>query len=344
MFSNSGITGRGVEPPSLPPKPLPQPALKKTIPSQASLPETALSLSPLAATSKKMPVLNLGFEAVAPADWGNVSVAERKANLLKLQALAQDLRSQGKSGVAIWSELTRSASQAYADKNVSAARKSDFVMQDLTVVVVGGDAFQHLKSYQKLPWVRQADPLVKTFFDDWAALGLPPQDGKWDNVGWAGSGLDQTHCSDFRPQIADGSDNQVYHTLFYHFMAYTTQAPFTIHGGSIVHELKDPGTSSEDHNACFAALATGISLRKMRDSKQAGEALQDWPAITSAAYGRDGGPEIKSGNAGPRAQAAHQRVSQLLAHKPLFWMAENAVIDGAKYIKLAGTKIQDLWK
>lgn len=345
MFINGRIGApepqRPTPGPTIGPAPAPAPT---ATPASPPAPEGGLSLSPGAAGNKIAPVLNLGLEATAPADWGNVTVAERKANLLKLQSLAHELQAQGRPGIEIWSRLTQAATDAYAGKSVSDARKSDFVMQDMVVTVVGGDAYKYLQSYQSLPWVRHPDPLVKTFFDDWNALGLPPADGKWESAGWAGGGLDQTNCSDFRPQIADGSDNQVYHTMFYHFMAYTTQAPFTIHGGSVVHEFKDEGTSSEDHNACFAGVTTGLALRRMRDGHDAGSSLQEWPAIVQAAYGRDGGPEIKAGTASPRAQAANRAISDLLAHKPLLWKAENAMIDGVKYIKLAGEKISKLWK
>lgn len=323
-------------------RPKPAPPLQAPVAAPSALPPAA-PLPTTGAQGKVLPSLSLGLET-ARSDWGDVTVAERKANLHQLQRLAHQLQAAHTPGIEIWSRLTQAATEAYAGKQLSAARKSDFVMQDLVVTVVGGDAFKHLQAYQQLPWVRHPDPLVQTFFDDWAALGLPPADHDWEAAGWAGSGLDQTHCSDFRSQIADGSDNQIYHTMFYHFMAYTTQAPFTIHGGSIVHEVKDAGTSSEDHNACFAGVTTGLALRRGRDSGAAADWLQDWPAITRAAYSRDGGPQIQAGTAGPRAQAANRAIRELLEHKPLLWKAENAAIDGVKYIKLAGDKISRLWK
>lgn len=303
--------------------------------------ETVLLLSPAASTrTTALPELSL----MTPADWGDVTPAERKANLKQLQSLALSLKAQGKPGVELWSEMTRAAVAAYAGKQLSDARKSDFVMQDLAISIVGGDAYKHLKSYQGLPWVRQPDPLVQTFFADWQALGIPPANDDWKAAGWAGGNLDPAHCADFRPEIADGTDNQIYHTLFYHFMAYTTQAPFTIHGGSIVHEVKDEGTSYQDHNACLSAVTTGMALRRKRDSQDAGAWLQDWPAITRAAYARDGGAEIQAGTAGPRARAADRAIRELLANKPLLWKAENVAIEGVRYAKIAGNKIASLWR
>lgn len=294
--------------------------------------QNALQLSPAASTAVRKPlVLPLIDPVSATADWGNVSVADRQANLKQLQSLARDLKAQGRPGVEIWSKLTQAAVDAYAGKQLPAARKSDFVMQDITIAVVGGDALKHLESYRKLPWVRTPDPMVTTFFKDWQAMGIPPADGNWERAGWAGDKLDSHNTADFRPAIADGSANQIYHTLFYHFMAYTTQAPFTIHGGSIVHEFKDEGTSSEDHNACIAGVTTGMALRRMRDGNDPEGSLQDWAAMTRAAYGKDGGPGLAQ--AGQRAQAMDRAISGLLAKKHPVWKAENFVIDVVKHVK-----------
>ncbi|HEY9842576.1 MAG TPA: hypothetical protein V6D23_19085, partial [Candidatus Obscuribacterales bacterium] len=347
MFNNNRIGGQ----PAPLPVPAPAPAAVQQPQGQVAGPPAAGEMpadrliAAVSQPSKAAPMLKLGLDAAtAPADWGDVSIADRKANLKQLQSLARQLKAEGRPGVEIWSRLTRAAVDSYAAKSLPAARKSDFVMQDLVVAVIGSEGPRHLKTYQSLPWVRHPDPLAQTFFDDWAALGIPPANGDWKSVGWAGEELDRHHCADFRPEIADGSDNQIFHTLFYQFMAYTTQAPFTIHGGSIVHEFKDEGTSSEDHNACLAAVTTGMALRRQRDSQDAAAWLQDWPSITQAAYGKDGGPEIKAGTAGPRARAADKAIRELLAHKPLLWKAENAVIDGVKYAKVAGEFISRIWK
>lgn len=313
---------------------------------------SSLQLSPAAITAaRKPPMLSLGLDQVAkttktalPAGWGDVTPADRQANLKKLQSLARELKSQAKPGIALWSEVTRQAVANYDNKQLSPQRKSDFVMQDLAIALVGGDAYKHLKSYDGLPWVRKADPMVKTFFEDWAAMGLPPADGDWDKAGWAGGELDQHACADFRPQINDGSKNQIYHTLFYHFMAYTTQAPFTIHAGSMVHEIKDEGTSSEDHNAAFVGIATGMSMRRLRDGSEAEAALREWPSLTQAAYGKNGGPEIQAKTASPRAREFDAGIEHMLKNQNLVWKAENLSIEGIKVIKHSGSKAIDYLK
>lgn len=344
MLDNARLSGssqplRPAQPgPAAKPAPAQAPA---PVASKPALPElSALQLSPAVSTAvRKAPVLSLGLDKTAlPAGWGDVTPAERQANLKQLQSLARELKAQGKPGVQIWSEVTRKAVSAYADKNISPQRKADFVMQDLAIAIVGGDAYKHLKSYEGLPWVRTPDPLVKTFFEDWAAMGVPPADGDWDKAGWAGGELDQHACADFRSQINDGSKNQIYHTLFYHFMAYTTQAPFTIHAGSMVHEFKDEGTSSEDHNAAFTGIATGTTLRRLRDGAEAESALREWPSLTLAAYGKDGGPEIQARTASPRAQQLDAGIRNMLDNKSLIWKAENLSIDGVKVLKHTGNK------
>lgn len=297
-----------------------------------------LMLPRLAADNTRVvtPRLDLGLESLtktAPADWGNVSIADRQAALRALQTLARDLKAQGRPGVEIWSKLTQAAVDQYADKQLDPRRKSDFVMQDLAVSVIGADALKHLKSYEGLPWVRKPDPLVKTFFQDWKALGIPPADNNWEAVGWAGGELDQHASADFRPQIADGTQNQIFHTLFYQFMGYTTQAPQTIRGGSIVHEVRDNGTSSEDHNAAYVGMHTGMTLRNLRDGADPAGALQDWSGMTRAAYGKGGGPEMKAGTASLRARQIDAAVQRQLGDKSLLWKGENALIDAVKWAR-----------
>lgn len=296
---------------------------------------TAVRLSALAAGGAS-PVLALGLDRVAPvapADWGDVTVADRQGNLKRLQSLARELKATGTPGIKLWSEVTRAATAAYAGKQLSPQRMSDFVMQDLAISLVGGDAVKYLQSYADLPWVRQPDPLVKSFFADWKAMGIPPQDGKWDRVGYAGAELDLSRCADFRPELRDGSKNQIYHALFYHFMAYTTQAPVTIHGGSLVHEFKDEGASSEDHNAAFVGIAAGTALRRLRDGSDPAASLQEWPALTEAAYGDKGGPDIAAGKGSPRTRDMARGIQHMLDHKPLVWKVENLAIDAMKHLK-----------
>ncbi|PKL76620.1 MAG: hypothetical protein CVV27_09380 [Candidatus Melainabacteria bacterium HGW-Melainabacteria-1] len=318
--------------PSSPRPPAPvaaQPADGAAKLSQSPSPE--LLLSAATAKGQALPTLALNLAAeVQPSDWGDVTVAERQANLKQLQSLAHDLKARNTPGVELWSKLTQAAVAAYEGRQLAPGRKSDFVMQDLSIALVGGDALKHLQSYLKLPWVRRPDPMVNTFMRDWALMGVPPADQNWERVGWAGDKLDRHRCADFRPEINDGSENQIYHTLFYQFMAYTTQAPFTIHGGSLVHEIRDNGTSSEDHNAAFVGMSTGMAMRRMRDGAQPETSLREWPVITRAAYGKGGGPDLATSE---RARITDQGIRHLLGNKPLAWKAQNLLIDTVKEVK-----------
>lgn len=272
--------------------------------------------------------------ASVPKDWGQVTVSERQNNLQKLQNLAHRLRDQNVPGVDIWSDLMQASLEQYANRGLSPERQADFAMQDLTLTVVGPDAVKHLNDYQDLFWNRNPDTLVQQFFDDWAQLGITPDNKDWEqSIGWAGSGLDRHVGKDFRPEINDGTNNQIYHTMFYEFMGYVTQDNFNIRAGSMVHELRDGGTSSEDHNAQYVGVATGKALRALRDGPNTASALKDFAAMTRAAYSKKGGAEILAGTASPRAWAMHAQICDKLEHKSLIWKSENTVIDGLKWLK-----------
>lgn len=290
----------------------------KLNPNRGQIP-TALSLQAL--------------ESPRPHDWGQVQVAERRDNLKALQAQAHTLHNQGKGGIEIWTSLMQSALDHYANRGLSPARQADFAIQDLTLTVVGPDALKHLQEYNKLPWVRHPDPLIQQFLNDWSAMGIRPDDKSWEKqIGWAGPGLDSHHAQDFRPEINDHSDNQIYHTMFYEFMGYLTQDPLDIRAGSIVHELRDGGTSSEDHNAQYVGAATGLRLRALRESNQS-QSIQNFPALMRAAYGKAGGPDIRRGQAPAQAWDLYAQINEKLTHKNLAWKTENTVIDGLKWVK-----------
>lgn len=280
--------------------------------------------------------LGLSVTGVAPADWGNVTVADRQAAAKQLQTLAQDLKAQKRPGVEIWSRLTQAAVENYADKQIDPRRKADFAMQDLTIAVIGKDALKHLKDYQGLPWVRNPDPLVKTFQKDWQALGIPPADDNWAAVGWAGDKLDTHAGADFRPQINDKSENQIFHTLFYQYMAYTTQDAFAIRGGSFVHEVRDAGTSREDHNASYVGVMAGKAMRQTRDGANPAAGLQQWGAMTQAAYGKNGA--TGTGDVAPEVKALEKQITNRLKDKSTLWKVENVLIGVVGDLKrLVGT-------
>lgn len=286
-------------------------------------------------------------EQVTPKDWGDVTVADRQGNMKALQTLAHRLRDQGMPGVEIWGALRAEAVSRYADKQVSPQRQADFVMQDMALLTVGKDALKYLDQYTDIPRISQMDPLVEIFQSDWQAMGVPPADGDWKAAGWAGNDLDTHTGSDFRPEINDKTKNQIFHTMFYEFMGYVTQDDLMIRAGSMVHELRDGvadgGISPEDHNASYAGTAVGKTFRQMRDGAHTAAALKQWSGLTMAAYGKGGGPEVRSGQASPEAQQMHKQMSRKLEDKSLTWKVENLLIQGVDQLNDGVQRLRDLF-
>lgn len=286
-------------------------------------------------------------EAPRPKDWANVTVAARQDNMKALQDLAHRLRDQGTPGVEIWGALRREAVSRYAQTDLSPQRQADFVMQDLTLATVGKDALKYLAQYEGLPRLGKTDPLVDTFQADWKALGVPPADDNWEAVGWAGQDLDTHTAKDFRPEINDKTKNQIFHTMFYEFMGYVTQDDLMIRAGSIVHEVRDGladgGLSTEDHNASYVGTAVGKAFRQMRDGQHTEAALKQWGALTLAAYGKDGGPEVRNGSASGAAQQMHQQISQKLKDKGLMWHTENFLIQSVDQLNNGFQRLRELF-
>lgn len=253
------------------------------------------------------------------------SLAERQQQLLALQRLAWEWRDQQLPGVTLWARLVEVAVQAYPE--LEPARRSDLILQDLALVILGPASLKYLDWYEGITPDMLEDPMVKAFERDFAAFNLPPASPNspaWWEVGYAGKvddavdpGLDRQFAADFRPDLNDHTDNQIFHTFFYHYMAYVTQAPETIRAASLYHELFDIGGSTEDHTAALIAIATGQQWRQWRDSEQAAEALQDWPASIALAYGKEGGAALLSdmprlAQPSERLKALEQRITRAL--------------------------------
>ena len=250
-------------------------------------------------------------------DWRDVSVASRQGRIRGLADLALYLRQRETPGVALWRELTRTAASAYATTELTPVQQADFAMQDLAVVILGPNALKYLRWFDKITPDQIQDPLVNQFFAELGRLGLPPAEPvlAWRETGYMSKlddevdpGLDRHFGADFRPEINDHTDNQIFHTFFYQFMAYITRASLTIRAASVYHELVDKGGSEADHTAALIGIRAGTELRRLRDSGT--PALEDWPELILAAYGKQPLPE----NAGPRAHHLRQQIDTLIAH------------------------------
>lgn len=220
----------------------------------------------------------------------------RQEAIARLQAKAWALRDQGVPGVALWRQLVEQALLPYWDLH-DPLKASDCVMQDLAVVILGPAAIKYLQWFDQIRLDVVQDPLVNRFLSDFKDLKLPDFEvvtQAWWQAGYAGKiddtadpGLDSHFASDFRVELNDGTDNQIFHCFFYHFMAYVTQASFTIRAASVYHELFDQGGSTQDHCAALLAIYTGTRLRQLRDGSDPGAALEQWPEVISAVYGQD---------------------------------------------------------
>lgn len=220
----------------------------------------------------------------------------RQAAIASLQAKARALRDQGLPGVALWRQLTEWALLPYWDLH-DPVKASDCVMQDLAVVILGPFAIKYLNWFDQVRLDLVQDPLVNSFLRDFKDLKLQayeviPQ--AWWQAGYAGKidqskdpGLDSHFAKDFLDELNDGTDNQIFHCFFYQFMAYVTQASFTIRAVSVYHELFNQGGSTQDHCAALLAIHTGTRLRQLREGPDPGAALEQWPEVVSAVYGQN---------------------------------------------------------
>lgn len=247
-------------------------------------------------------------------DWGDQTIAGRQANIRALANKAAELRDQQVPGVQLWSELTRQAVAAYADAAIPVTRRCDFVIQDLSVVILGPFALKYLRWFDKITPDMVQDRLVNDFFSELARLGVPGPDPvpEWREAGYMSKlddsvdpGLDRHFGKDFRPQINDDTDNQIFHTFFYQFMAYVTRASLTIRAASVYHEIFDKGGSEEDHTAALVGIKTGTELRRLRDSGK--PEAETWHELILAAYAKDVPTELS-----PAAQAFRKQVDALV--------------------------------
>lgn len=248
--------------------------------------------------------------------WGKLDLADRQRRIQALAARALELRAQRLPGVQLWSELTRSAVAAYADAEIPPALRADFVIEDLALVILGPSALKYMGWFEKITPPALRDPLLASFYADFGRLGLPPLEPAqaWRQAGYVGKvndlldpGLDRHFGRDFRLALNDKSDNQIFHTFFYQFIAYLTRSPLTIRAGSVYHELFERGGSVQDHNAALTGIEVGRSLRRLRDS--ADPELEIWPELMLAAYARQAPARLS-----PPALALRRRIDELLTH------------------------------
>ena len=245
-------------------------------------------------------------------------ISTRKRHIEELRSLARSLQAQKLPGVEIWVALMRHALDQNRDLPVSAASKMDNIIQNMAIVTVGREAYHHLGDYRAItrrmaqlhipgspsaPEARFVDRFLaelKLLGGDHAAAIEP---------------LDTHHGADFKPQLNDQSANQIKHTFFYHFMGYVTRDDFGVVCGSLLHEIRDEGSSAEDHHAGIWGSQMGIHMRLLRQKSPTARTLESLPALIGAAYGRNGAdyghPNLNGGlDFRAEASAVHRRVQQ----------------------------------
>lgn len=244
--------------------------------------------------------------------WAQSSEFERTAQRQRLQRLALHWRADEIPGVELWRRLTAYAVQAYP--HVPQPQRSDHIMEDLALVILGPAAQRYLRWYDQItPWGK--DPLVIHFLARFSMLKLPPSDAHaaWRRLGYVGKlnetqdlGLDQQWGQDFKSAFDDGTDNQIYHSFFYQYMAYLSRDPERVRWGSLYHEWVDEGRSVPDHRVALAAIELGLTWRHWREQAYPG-ALELWPESIALVYGR--APLWKPQ---PALQPLQQRIQHVL--------------------------------
>lgn len=284
-----------------------------------------------------------------------ISLTQRRQNIQDLHDLALQLRDQQIPGVTLWSRLLADVVQRYEPLAVDPAVRCDMIMQDLAVVILGPAALKYLTWFEALTPDAFEDPLVKQFFTDFEALGLPaitePFVSDWRQSGYAGKldealdpGLDRHFANDFRPELNDHTDNQIFHSFFYQFMAYVTRADETVRAASIYHEVFDAGGSVEDHTAALLAIATGHVWRAQRDSSLALTSIHYWPAMIQMTYGKVGPDLLLGQDLHPDIKAFYERIEHLLADpdpwERLHRSAEYGLINGVVFFRSQKNNLQ----
>ena len=244
------------------------------------------------------------------------TLAQRQRNLRALGQLAWHWREQAIPGVELWARLTAYAVTLYPE--VPAPTRSDLIMQDLALVILGPAALKYLNWYDAITPEFWEDTQVQRFQRAFQQLNLPaimsPDAQAWWSVGYAGKidedkdpGLDRHFGQDFRPELNDHSDNQIFHCFFYVYISYVSQAPYTVRWASLYHEFVDVGGSVPDHRAALVGIELGQLWRQWRETHNAGH-LQAWPASLRLSFGRDPGLD----NTSPELSVLRQKIEKII--------------------------------
>lgn len=232
------------------------------------------------------------------------SKEKRRQHLQHLAGYALQLRQAKTPGVQLWSRLTAEATDYYRQSDLEPDAQADAAMQDLAIVILGPFALKYLQWFEQITPDLTQDPLVHRFLKEIPVLLDIPHEKTiesfsnllefgpiWRQAGYMSKiddsldpGLDSHNGADFRPEIDDQSDNQIFHTFFYQFMAYVTQAKMTIRAASVYHELFDKGGSEQDHTAALIGIESGSLWRQWRN--QGEPQLELWDQLILAAYGQ----------------------------------------------------------
>ena len=245
--------------------------------------------------------------------------ADRPEAVLELRDLAIQLRDDGIDGVDIWAELMEAALDQGVVDEESPEAQLDRAMQDVAAVTVGRNDIQGKLELASGPGGAFIGPAGRQTLSELDELyghlepGVDPY--------FAGVGLDPTDGRSFRDDISDGTNNQIFHTGFFHYMAYAVDGTTIADAGNLAHEtevaaphpvlrqsqmhrpdradqgladvvriLPDgginwSGQTREDLQASLDGADLGQTLRDVRDSGHLETVLDDIPALIQAAYG-----------------------------------------------------------
>jgi hypothetical protein len=272
-----------------------------------------------------------------------------EVELLRDHALA--LREEGVDGVELWAQLMEEALDLARDDEETAEGLLDRAVQDVAAVTVGR---YHIQSEVDgaggplhMTLGRAGRQTLAELEELYHHLPEHPTERyeRYDPY-FAGTGLDPTDGRSFRPDISDGTNNQIFHTGFFQYLAYAVDGTTLADAGNLAHETTEgapapsnlrsqmlapgrpyggladvvrilpdgginwAGQTREDLQASLDGADLGMVLRDIRDSPSADYLVEAVPDLIRAAYGREA-PEP-----GSPAELLHNRFAARRSPSP----------------------------
>jgi LysM repeat protein len=262
------------------PKPAPKVEAKPADRVEDKKPEPKVELQPPAKPGAKKPIEEAKptkTEGAAKLDAAGLP----QTHAAELKKVAEDLYAKGHRGVDLSSRVMASAVAHYDQQpGLTSEQKHDAVMRDSAIVFMGPSAKTMLDYYRNASNGQNA--LVETMYKsleglDLAGLQARGFEGKNGRLG----------SDDFKAAVADGTDNQIYHTFNYTWLRYATGDGVGVLAGNMKHELLDGGNTVEDYQAGLWGAEIGERYRASRDSQEVA-GFKSLPTLWGSTLSKDG--------------------------------------------------------